>query len=218
MKKVGFVLCILVLAVVGLSVVAADGPAEGRVGRAEVRFMEGMIDHHSMAIDMAQDCLQKAESDDLKQLCQDIIDKQGEEIKTLQQWLDQWYSITYNPMTMADMMGQMPEDMMMGGMMMGGMMHGMEHGERGQGGIPAGMDPPMMMGMMAGLSRLEGQEYEVAWMEAMIDHHDDAINMAERILERGEHQELLDMAQQIIDDQKAEIEKMEQMIAERSGT
>jgi hypothetical protein len=35
-------------------------------------------------------------------------------------------------------------------------------------------DMPLMMGMMSGLSKLEGKEYEIAWLEAMIDYHDDA--------------------------------------------
>ncbi|MBC8099915.1 MAG: DUF305 domain-containing protein, partial [Armatimonadetes bacterium] len=38
----------------------ADTPVEGRAGRAELRFLEGMIDHHQMALDMGNDCLAKA--------------------------------------------------------------------------------------------------------------------------------------------------------------
>jgi uncharacterized protein (DUF305 family) len=30
----------------------ADSPAAGRNGRAEVRFLQGMIDHHQIALDM----------------------------------------------------------------------------------------------------------------------------------------------------------------------
>lgn len=89
--------------------------------------------------------------------------------------------------------------------------------------MPEGVftDPPMMMGMMAGLNRLEGTEYDIAWMEAMIDHHDDAIRMAERLLERvpeGEgHAELRSLAEQIIADQTAEIEALESLISQVSA-
>ncbi len=78
-------------------------------------------------------------------------------------------------------------------------------------------DPSMMMGMMAGLSRLTGTDYEIAWLEAMIDHHDDAIHMAERLLPQVVHPELGELAQQIIDDQSAEIEAMEALISEASA-
>ncbi len=73
-------------------------------------------------------------------------------------------------------------------------------------------DPSMMMGMMAGLSRLTGTNYEIAWLEAMIDHHDDAIHMSERLLPQVVHPELGELAQRIIDDQSAEIEAMETLI------
>ena len=119
--------------------------------------------------------------------------------------------------TMMDM--DMPDEMraqmeQMGGMM-SMMMSGM--GMMNMEGMPA-TDPAMMMGMMAGLNRLEGVEYEIAWTESMIDHHDDAIHMSERLLERvpeGEgHGELRELALQIIADQTAEIEMMEQLILE----
>ena len=181
--------------------VFADAPIEGRSGRAEVRFMEGMIDHHQMAIDMANDCLIKAATEGVLSLCQSIIDAQSAEIETLQGWLLNWYNIDYSPMSMDEMM-----DMMAG-------MEGMDH--EGMEGMPA-TDPAMMMGMMAGLNRLEGIDYEIAWLEAMVDHHDDAIHMSERILERAAdgHAELLAMAQQIIDDQSAEIDTIEQLLLE----
>lgn len=209
MKKLWIVLSLamLLLTVVAAPVALADAPIEGRAGRAELRFLEGMIDHHQMALDMANDCLAKATSESVMTTCQNIIDAQTTEITTMQGWLLDWYNVEYTPHAMADMMEMMGDDM-------GGMDHsGME-------GMPA-TDPAMMMGMMAGLNRLEGVEYEIAWLEAMIDHHDDAIHMSERLLERipeGEgHAELREMAQQIIDDQSAEIEAMELLITDLSA-
>ncbi len=75
-------------------------------------------------------------------------------------------------------------------------------------------DPVGMMGMMAGFDRLEGPEYELAFLESMIDHHDDAVHMSQRLLKTAEHKELWAFAQKIIDDQTAEIAKMESMITE----
>ena len=94
-------------------------------------------------------------------------------------------------------------------------MGGMDHGDM-QMDEPV-VDPPMMMGMMAGLDRLEGLDYEIAWLESMIDHHDDALHMSERVLERAEHEELRTLAENIIAAQSAEIATMEAMIAELMG-
>jgi uncharacterized protein (DUF305 family) len=178
----------------------ADGPTEGRAGRAELRYMEGMIDHHQMAVDMANDCLVKVSSEELKTICQNVIDAQTAEIAQLQDWLLSWYNVQYAPVAM------MAED---DGMEHGGMDHG------GMDGMPH-TDPAMMMGMMAGLNRVEGIDYDIAWAESMIDHHDDAIHMSERLLTRlgedGGHADLRALAEKIIADQSAEIEMLESLI------
>lgn len=199
-------LALFAFAVVALPVMA-DAPVEGRIGRAEMRLMEGMIDHHQMAIDMANDCLARTDiSDEVRSECQAVVDAQQPEIEQMQAWLLAWYNVQYAPMSMSNMMG------MMAGMDMSGM---------DMSGMPA-TDPAMMMGMMAGFNRLEGMEYETAWLEAMIDHHDDAIHMSERLLERDVdnvgHAELRDLAQQIIDAQSAEIDRYEEMLSVMSAS
>lgn len=192
---------ISMMLIVGM--VSADAPTDGRAGRAEVRFLEGMIDHHQMALDMAMDCLMNAQTEAVLTLCNDVITAQSAEIAQMQAWLLDWYQIEYAPMSMYEMM---PDDDM-GGMDMGNM--NME--------MPPYTDPPMMMGMMAGLSRLDGVDYEIAWLESMIDHHDDALHMAERILLRAEHADLITLAEAIINAQTAEIEYMEALILELSA-
>lgn len=62
--------------------------------------------------------------------------------------------------------------------------------------------------MTAQLEPLEGNEFEIAWMEAMIAHHQSAIDMAEIALERGQREEVKTTAQAIIDEQQAEIDEM----------
>ncbi len=191
--------CILVIISVVLlsNAVYADAPIEGRAGRAEVRFLEGMIDHHQMALDMATDCLNKAQTESVVELCNNVITAQSAEIVQMQAWLLEWYDIEYAPMPMVDM----DSDHDMGGM---------------HGGHQEHRDPPMMMGMMAGLSRLEGIDYEIAWLEAMIDHHDDALHMSERVLRYAQHESLIALAEAIISAQTTEIEYMESLIVELS--
>lgn len=287
MKKLWIVLSLIMFTVSAVPVTLADAPVEGRAGRAELRFLEGMIDHHQMALDMANDCLAKATTETVTTTCQNIIDAQTAEITLMQGWLLEWYNVDYSIMSMNDMIGMgmsaemfaqmdtmMGMDMstemrpqmeqmygMMGMMMSGEIMPGMNmmsmmqqmsgmmdtmmgmdmsaeirpqmeqmHSmmniimsgmgrmdQRGMNmdGMPTA-DHGMMMGMMAGFNRLEGVEYEFAWLESMIDHHDDAIHMSERLLERvpeGEgHAELRELAGQIMADQSAEIEILEQLI------
>jgi uncharacterized protein (DUF305 family) len=224
------VLVLLLGLLVAVPAALADGPVAGRAGRAEVRYLEGMIDHHQMALDMAQHCLSMAESEEIRTLCQNVIAAQSREIEIMRGWLLLWYGIDYKPMSMMDMMNMMHGSGMMMGGMMGGAASGAQEGQHDQhnqhGGqvqqtpVPQpgmGMmmsDPPMMMGMMSGLGALTGREYEIAWLEAMIDHHDDALHMSERVLRHAEHEELRELAQQIIDDQTAEIDMMEALITE----
>lgn len=56
----------------------------------------------------------------------------------------------------------------------------------------------------------------MAWLEAMIDHHSDAIHMSERLLERDAegtvHPALRELAQNIIDSQTEEIARFEEML------
>jgi uncharacterized protein (DUF305 family) len=184
----------------------ADTPVDGRAGRAELRYLEGMMDHHQMALDMANDCLANTQDTAMIALCEAIISAQSAEIAQMQEWLLAWYNVQYAPVSML-----MPTD---------DTMAGMDHSGHSMPAGPA-TDPAMMMGMMAGLNRLEGVAYDIAWLESMVDHHDDAIHMSQRLLARvpadAGHAALLALAQKIIDDQTAEIALMETMIAERAG-
>ena len=143
----------------------------------------------------------------MRAICEAVIAAQTPEIEQMQAWLMEWYNIAYTPMPMASM-GMM--DMPAQAPAQGG--HG-EHGSHGSSANQPFTDPPMMMGMMAGFNRYTGLDYDIAWLESMIDHHDDALHMAERILGRVVQAELGTLAQAIINDQSAEIELMETLIS-----
>jgi uncharacterized protein (DUF305 family) len=188
-----------------MGLVSADEPVEGRIGRAELRFLEGMIDHHQMAIDMSNHCLDNTEDAGLLAICQAVIDAQSAEIAQMQAWLLAWYNTAYTPISMVQPAGAM------------GDMEGMDHSTMNMQPADAPFtDMAMMMGMMAGFDRFEGEDYVDAWLESMIDHHDDAIHMSERLLARvgdAGHAELVALAQAIIDAQSAEIAGYEALLA-----
>jgi uncharacterized protein (DUF305 family) len=68
---------------------------------------------------------------------------------------------------------------------------------------------PMIKGMMA-------EDPDVGFACAMIPHHQGAIKMAEVELQHGDSDEMKQLAQKIIDDQKREIEQLTQWLEEQA--
>lgn len=76
----------------------AGAPAPSKKqARYEVDFLTTMIDHHSMAVMMAEMCIDRAVHPELEQLCGQIKTAQMEEIAMMQSWLHDWYGISYRP-------------------------------------------------------------------------------------------------------------------------
>jgi uncharacterized protein (DUF305 family) len=96
----------------GISPVSADAPApDKQTARFEISFMENMIDHHAMAVMMAEMCLMKAVHPELIATCKSMMMMQSQEIEMMQMWLHHWYGITYEPdMHMGEMEGHMMMD------------------------------------------------------------------------------------------------------------
>ena len=171
---------VFALGAVGVPGIAAAAPAfaeaparSERAAEFEVDFLTGMIDHHHMAVMMAEECVDKAVHEELAAMCQDIIEVQSAEIEQMQTWLQDWYGITYEP--------QMSTGMM-------------KSGER--------------------LSRLEGADYEIRFMQSMIRHHWSAIRESRTCLDRAEHEPLLELCEGIESTQLAEIEQMQTWLEE----
>jgi uncharacterized protein (DUF305 family) len=170
---------LIALSLTGLMLqpVAADDPALTPAQQHyEVRFMQGMIDHHAMAVEMAEICLQKAIDEELRSLCEQIIASQSQEISLMQSWLSDWYGITYEPQ--------------------------MKPGD---------------MKMLERLAALSGSEFEIAFLEDMIRHHQKAIHEAEQCVEKAYHSELVALCQNIIAAQAAEIQQMEAWLCDWYG-
>jgi uncharacterized protein (DUF305 family) len=80
-------------------------------------------------------------------------------------------------------------------------------------GMPTGMMGEMMgNGMMEQM--MGGNATDEMFLRMMIPHHQMAVDMSEKALERSEHPELKDLARKIIDEQTAEIELMESYLEE----
>lgn len=78
--------------------VTASGPApDASTARFEARFMAGMVDHHEMAIEMGEICLDKAVHSELVSMCEDVVATQTAEREDLLTWLSTWYGVTHEP-------------------------------------------------------------------------------------------------------------------------
>ena len=99
------------------------------------------------------------------------------------------------------------------------------------GGETTGMDMGGTTGGMQGMDHgstspeedarrlvAPGGEYsDAAFVDAMIPHHEGAVEMAEVALDNAEHEEIRSLAQDIVDSQRAEIELLGQMREELGG-
>ena len=118
-------------------------------------------------------------------MAQDIIATQTAEIEQMRGWREEWFGSGDTPG-----MEEMP------------LMPGMDGGEHGAHGDT--------MDMAAEVEALrEADEFDSAFIDAMIGHHAQAIEASEIALEQTEREEIRQLANAIIEAQRAEIEQLE---------
>lgn len=100
-----------------------------------------------------------------------------------------------------ELMQQMTSAMSQNQKSMDGMMAKMTETQKGLRGAMMKMDPAMMSGMMA-------KDADVAWICAMIPHHQGAIDMAGVGLKNGDNPESKKLAEQTIRAQEKEIAEL----------
>jgi uncharacterized protein (DUF305 family) len=54
-------------------------------------FIDAMIPHHQSAIEMAQVALEESDNSEIRELAENIISAQQEEIEQMSQWREEWY-------------------------------------------------------------------------------------------------------------------------------
>jgi uncharacterized protein (DUF305 family) len=173
----------------------ASGQSASDFNDADVVFAQGMIPHHEQAVEMAGFALdpEAGASPEIVELATAIQGAQDPEIVLMRSLLDSWGEPTEMP-GMEDMEGMSSDEM-----------EGMDHG--GMGGMMSGEE-------MAALGTLTGAEFDRAWAEMMIRHHEGAIVMAQTALESGTNPDVELLADQIIAAQQAEIDQMRALLAE----
>jgi uncharacterized protein (DUF305 family) len=172
---------------------AAEQPAG--FNDQDVDFATNMIPHHQQAVEMAAMVPGRSTNPAVIKLAADISAAQGPEIETLKVFLVQWKQGSDNAQDTPDP-SQSPD------------------AHQGHGGA----DPSMnMQGMVdaaaiANLASLKGAEFDKSWMQAMITHHEGAIEMANAEIAGGANVDAKNLAQQIVTAQQGEITQMKQML------
>lgn len=88
-----------------------------------------------------------------------------------------------------------------------------KHGSGGMKGMDHGFG-----GMASGMLMKNGKYSDERFIDAMVPHHEGAVEMARIAAKKAEHPEIEHLAEKIISDQKAEINELESIKREEYGT
>jgi len=163
--------------------------------QADVEFMQGMIMHHSQAVEMTALIASHTEDKDLRLLGARISSSQSDEIKFMKRWLaarGERVSMTAPGMPGMDMsrspMAQMP---------------GMLTAEQ-----------------METLRKAKGARFDRLFLTGMIQHHNGALTMVKDLFDTsgaGQDAELFNFATDADNSQRAEIRIMQSMLEKKSS-
>lgn len=143
-------------------------------------FIEQMIPHHDGAVEMAKLALERSKRPEIKTLATAIIEDQTKEINDMTVWYKSWFGKDV-PKVSAGMMG--------GGMMSQSGMH---------------------MGGQEDMTALENAtDFDKAFLEAMIPHHQMALMMVQMLKAGSNRPEMLQLAENITASQSKEILEMQ---------
>jgi uncharacterized protein (DUF305 family) len=95
----------------------------------------------------------------------------------------------------------------------GGGMAGMDHSQMGHGSMDMGSE-----GMARQMVMENGKYSDERFIDAMVPHHQGAVEMAEVALKNAEHEEIIELSRNIISSQQAEIEELKAIKEEEFGT
>jgi uncharacterized protein (DUF305 family) len=166
----------------------AGSPAAA-FNQADVAFLQNMVPHHEQAVEMAELVEGRTDRAELLQLAESIVATQSAEI-------DQMNGL----LAAAEEDPTIPE--------------GMDHSGAGHGNSAPGM---MDDADMAEIEGLQGQAFDLAFLDLMSEHHQGAIDMADEVTTAGENPDVARLAAEVIQAQQAEIEQMAQWRAEWAG-
>jgi uncharacterized protein (DUF305 family) len=162
---------------------------------ADVEFMQGMIMHHSQAVEMTALIASHTENKDLRSLGARISSSQSDEIKFMRRWL----AARGESLSMAA--PGMP---------------GMDMSRQPMALMPGMLTPEQM----DALRKANGAEFDHLFLTGMIQHHDGALTMVKDLFETagaGQDAEIFNFATDADNTQRAEIRIMQAMLEKKSS-
>jgi uncharacterized protein (DUF305 family) len=161
--------------------------------QADIEFMQGMIMHHSQAVEMTALIPSHTENKEIRSLGARISLSQSDEIKFMKRWL----VARDAPVSMA--MPGMPD---------------MDKSGKPMQAMPGMLTPAQM----SALRQAKGAEFDRLFLTGMIQHHNGALVMVKQLFDvpgAGQDAELFDFATDADNSQRAEIKIMENMLKEK---
>jgi uncharacterized protein (DUF305 family) len=161
--------------------------------QADVEFMQGMIMHHSQAVEMTALIASHTENKDVRRLGARISASQSDEIKFMRRWLTARGEST----SMA--------------------MPGMPEMDKSGNAMPP-MPGMLTQEQMSALRAAKGAEFDRLFLTGMIQHHGGALVMVKQLFDTpgaGQDAEIFDFATDADNTQRAEIRIMQEMLKEK---
>src|SRR5271155_2307079 len=162
--------------------------------QADVDFMQGMIMHHSQAVEMTALIASHTDDKDLHLLGAKISSSQSDEIRFMQRWLAARQEST---------------SMAMPGM------SGMDASGNSMGLMPGMLSPEQM----EALRNAKGAEFDHLFLVGMIQHHNGALIMVKDLFNTagaGQEADIFNFATDADNTQRAEIKIMQSMLQKKS--
>lgn len=202
-NKITFLVIGLIAGGLGVWILTSSNPnvyQSGMLGRnvsaqnsdvIDAHFIEQMTPHHEDAITMSEIALEKAKRAEVKELAESIISSQSKEIDQMNEWYKEWFG------------RELPtgEEVMSQHGMMGSARQNSMH--MGMTGTDTDID-----------SLKNADDFDRAFVQNMIPHHQMAVMMASMLKNGTDRPEMKKLADDIIKAQAAEIDMMRGWLTE----
>jgi uncharacterized protein (DUF305 family) len=159
---------------------------------ADVQFMQGMIMHHSQAVEMTALIESRTENKEVRSLGERISHSQADELRFMKRWLEARGEPASPPMHHTPGMDMASHQMTMPGM--------------------------LTTKQMDALKKAKGEEFDRLFLKGMIQHHQGALIMVKNLFDTagaGQDAELFNFATDVDSGQRAEIRIMQTMLGEK---
>lgn len=166
----------------------------------DLAYIDSMTPHHASVIALAETALESLEDERVQAIAQAVLDTQPGEMEYLQELRSEWYPDEPED----DSEERMMEMMMVTMAMDPSCGHDESHMQL--------MDSEWLVGEYE-----KAEDKDLAFIDLVIPHHEMAVRQSEVGLELAEHEEMVELCEEVIEAQAAEIAELETIREELTG-